>query len=80
MKEVPNISELDLPKFNKANWIAYLSATLIAFVSSQVGFGIPTINGVVSAVVLAIIVNKVFEKMGLKEQYILNRNKTLLVE
>ncbi len=84
MKKCPTIESIRFKNVRKANWIAYLLATAIAYISSLVGFGIPTINGVVAAVVLAFVVNKIFAIMGIEDnhtilpnaQYMYDKTKT----
>jgi cytosine permease len=63
-KKCPSVDSIDFKNFHLANWIAYLLATAIAYVTSLVEFGIPTVNGVVAAIILLYIVNKIFDVAG----------------
>jgi hypothetical protein len=59
------IEDIKFRRFHTANWIAYLLATAIAYVTSLVELGIPTVNGIVAAVILLFIVNKIFDALGI---------------
>jgi cytosine permease len=68
-KKLPHINSIKFLNFRKANWIAYLAATAIAYISSNTGFGIPTLNGIISAIVLLFIINKIFTAAGVKDNH-----------
>jgi cytosine permease len=73
-KELPHIDSINFRYFRKANWIAYLAATAIAYISSLIGMGIPTINGVVSAIVLLFAANKIFAALGIDDNHTVSDN------
>jgi cytosine permease len=68
-KGFPNIEDVKFRTVRYANLIAYLLATLGAFISSEVGFGLPSINGVVLAIILVYVVNYIFKKLGINDMH-----------
>ena len=73
-KKLPTIHSMEFKTVRKANWIAYLIAVLIAYGSAQFGIGIPSINGVVSAIVLCYAINKVFAMRGIDDNHKIKEN------
>lgn len=60
--------ETSLPTFNWAGVIAYIVASLIAYFSSQAGFGVAPVNGVIAAAILYAILYKLIpQSIGISE-------------
>lgn len=66
-KGFPKIKDIEFKNMRYANLIAYLLSTLGAFISSKIQKGIPTVIGIILAVILVFIVNKIFEKLGISD-------------
>lgn len=66
-KGFPKISGIKFKTVRIGNLIAYLLATLGAYLSSIWEIGLPTINGIALAVVLVFVINKIFEKLGISD-------------
>ena len=74
MNIMPTVDSIEFKLVRKANWAAYLAATALAYISSLIDFGIPTINGVVSAVVLAFVANRIFASLGIQDNHNIKPN------
>lgn len=78
MKKCPTVKSIEFKNVRKANWIAYLIATAFAYITSLMDFGIPTINGVVAAIVLAFAVGKIFDALGIEDNHTIKPNATYM--
>lgn len=63
-KSFPKVEDVDFKMFRFANWSAYLLATLGAYLSSVVEFGIPSINGILLGIVLVPVANEAWKRFG----------------
>lgn len=70
-KGYPQIETIEFKTVRIANLIAYLIATLVAYLSLQLSWGIPTINGVLTAIIGVFVVNYIFEKMNIQDRNII---------
>lgn len=68
-KGFPKIEFVEFRDLRYANLIAYVIATLGTIISNNIGFGIPTINGVVLSIVLVWVVNIIFDKQGIDDHH-----------
>lgn len=73
-KGLPKVEHIKFKNLRYANLIAYILATIGALISSNIGFGIPTINGVVLAVVLVYVINPIFERKGIVDNHVIAEN------
>lgn len=67
-KGYPHISNLKFQKVRRSNLIAYLLATGIAFLTNKLGWGIPTLNGAISAIILVFVVDKIFTALNIDDR------------
>lgn len=68
-KVFPKIEYVTFKTYRAANWIAYILASIIALVTSQLGIGIPSINGFVSAIVLVFVMKTIFAAMNIEDNH-----------
>ncbi len=68
-KAFPKIEFVKFRKARYANWIAYIVSTVGAYISSVYEIGIPSLNGIILAIVLVYAVNKIFESLKISDHH-----------
>ena len=68
-KSFPTIESVKFRMVRYSNLIAYILATLGAYLSSKYDFGLPPLNGIILAIVLVFVMNAVFKLFGLSDAH-----------
>ncbi len=68
-KVFPKIEFVRFRKARYANWIAYILSTVGAYVSSVYEVGIPSLNGIILAIIFVYVVNKIFESLKISDKH-----------
>ncbi|NCC49762.1 MAG: cytosine permease [Spartobacteria bacterium] len=61
------IADTRFPRLNIPGVVAYILASILAFVSGKTGWGVPPINGIIIAVVVYVVACKVAEALSRRE-------------
>ncbi len=68
-KGMPRIEEIKFRFVRYSNLIAYILATLGAYVSSVFEFGLPPLNGILLGIVLVFVIQKIFDVLGVDDRH-----------
>lgn len=75
-KSMPRLETIKFRIVKVSNLIAYLLATLGAYLSSVFEFGLPPLNGILLGIGLVYVMKKVFQVFGINDNHTLKTNKT----
>lgn len=73
-KAFPKIEYVKFRTYRAANWIAYILASVFAIITARVEFGIPSINGFVSAIILVFVMQMIFNAANIEDNHKIAEN------
>lgn len=73
-KKFPKVICVKFRTARWGNWAAYLLASVIAMITNKVGFGIPSINGFVAAIVLVFVMDKIMMALKINDRHEIMEN------
>lgn len=73
-KKFPKVSSVKFKTVRWGNWAAYLLASVFAVLTNKIGFGIPSINGFIAAIVLVFVMDKIMVALKIDDRHEIMEN------